>query len=100
MVFLSDAVEDDEDLRRIRSVLEHYKGDKKSTQTDLNTYVVNEMFGRRAGDTTEDEDALLAQVMVETWKSKLEAEYPRRAHVQSEGPDNVQSIAVVFWVDP
>jgi hypothetical protein len=98
MVFLSDAVEDVEDLARVKRVLAHYKGDKKSTQLDMNRYEIAEMFGRRTGDTTAQEDECLARIMATTWTAKLQTEFPRRIQVKVEISDGAGA-AIVFWAE-
>jgi hypothetical protein len=100
MVFLRDSVEDEADVERVREALAKFQGDRQLTQRSLNTFEIAELFGRRKGDTTEQEDSYLASALAEMWRARLQLAFPsRRVHVATEPPGPSSGVAIVFVVD-
>lgn len=98
MVFLADTVEDAEDEARIETALAAYGGDKIRTQLSFNTFVVEELFGSRTGETNPTEDAILAAKLAEMWKARLMLCFPGGRIVTEVVPaDTVTGVAVVFY---
>jgi hypothetical protein len=98
MIFLSDTVEDAEDIHRIDKALVLYGDDRVRTQRSFNTFPVDEMFGPRTGDTTPREDGFLATKIAGLWKARLRQLFPAwRISVSVEAPDTSSGIAVVFF---
>ena len=100
MVFLQDSVEDASDLQRIRETLEKKKGDKRRTQESFNTFQVAELFGTRTGDTTPEEDGLLAQVLAEMWRARLRSTFPESStRVRIDPPDETSGVSICFYLE-
>ena len=59
MVFLADSVEDVGDEARVREALDTYR-DRTQVEKSFNFVEVPSLFGRSAGETSDEEDELLA----------------------------------------
>jgi hypothetical protein len=82
MVFLKGTIEDDEDRKRLKEVFEQYTGDIARTEEDFNLVEVpSDLFGRRAAETTEEQDRWLAKRLAEMWDARLKLLYPEREFV-------------------
>lgn len=71
MVFLKDTIEDEEDKFRLNKALKYYEGDKTKTEQSFNLIEVPCLFGKNMGETTDDEDKILAERLAKMWQSKL-----------------------------
>ena len=82
MVFLKGTIEDDEDRQRLKEVFEQHNRDVARTEEDFNLVEVpSDLFGRRAAETTEEEDGWLAERLAEMWHARLSLLYPGREFV-------------------
>jgi len=98
MIFLKETVEDEEDRSLVAKTLERYGGQKQPVEKDLNFVEVAHLFGSRAGETTEAEDSLLAERLVEMWRCKLKLRYPARIFVVETVPSEEDAgMGVVFY---
>jgi hypothetical protein len=98
MVFLADSFEDDSDRQRLYSALRKYGGDRRKTEESFNVVEVPPLFGRNMGDTSEEEDLLLATILCSTWAARLREIYPDRKfdiEVLAED-DTLDGISVIF----
>lgn len=100
MAFLQDEIEDAEDVERVRHALATFNGDKRMTQCSFNTIEVADLFGRRAGESTEEQYALLAETLAEMWRARLYSSFPdRKTHVAVEPPKGPAGVAVAFYIE-
>ena len=78
MVFLQDTIEDSEDRKRLNEALHRYKGDKTKTEQTFNLVETPSLFGKNISETTDEEDAFLADRLREMWRCKLALAFPNR----------------------
>ena len=99
MVFLEGSLEDEEDRQRVRDTLERYGGDMSKTEKSFNVVEIPPLFGKRSGETTEDEDRLLASQICTMWKARLRALFAgRNFEVEVQRPtEQGDEIAVCFY---
>ena len=100
MVFLKGTIEDEEDRQRLKEVFEQNNGDTARTEQDFNLVEVpSDLFGRRAGETTEEEDHWLAERLAEMWRTRLNLLYPTRKFVaEILKPDETGGeVGIVFF---
>lgn len=77
MTFLPFTVEDEQDQKRVRERRSLLSG-ATNVERELNHIEVAELFGRRRGETSPEEDAMLAQFLAEMWAAKLKADFPSK----------------------
>jgi hypothetical protein len=78
MVFLKDRIEDDRSA--VLKVLEQYEGNRPKTEQDFNLLEIpSNIFGKKMGETTEEEDRYLAEILVEMWQCRLRMLFPNRS---------------------
>ena len=78
MVFLQDTIEDSEDRKRLNKALVRYKGDKTKAAQAFNLVEFPSLFGKNISETTDEEDAFLADRLTEMWRCKLALVFPNR----------------------
>ena len=78
MVFLQDTIEDSEDSKRLSEALVHYKGDKTKAEQAFNLLELPSSFGKNISQTTDEEDAFLADRLTGMWRCKLALVFPNR----------------------
>ncbi len=78
MVFLQDTIEDGEDRKRLNEALVRYKGDKTKAEQTFNLVELPSLFGKNISETTDEEDAFLADRLTEMWRCKLALVFPNR----------------------
>ncbi len=79
MVFLKSAVENDDDKRRLEEALKRYGRDLVKTEQSFNLVEVPYLFGRRMGETDEEEYGWLAEILCEIWRCRLRTLFPGRS---------------------
>jgi hypothetical protein len=80
MVFLKDRMEDEDDRRAVLKVLEQHEGNRSKTEQAFNLFEIpQDMFGKKMGETTEEEDRDLAEILVEMWQCRLRMLFPNRS---------------------
>jgi hypothetical protein len=80
MVFLKDRMEDEDDRRAVLKVLEQHDGNRSKTEQAFNLFEIpQDMFGKKMGETTEEEDRYLAEILVEMWQCRLQMLFPNRS---------------------
>lgn len=79
MVFLESDVEDDADRERIMVALARHAGDTQHVEKIFNYVEVPSLFGRRAEESTNQEDRLLAERMAVMWRARLAELYPDKS---------------------
>ena len=103
MVFLKDNTDDHEDRSRVEKVLNDYGGDRSQTEKSFNlTEIPSVIFGQGIGESTEEEDEILAALLCEMWSARLKAVYPsRHFKVEVWQPEVTGGeIAIVFFSQP
>lgn len=78
MVFLEGELENDDDQGRIRVTLARYGGNKEWVEKSFNFIEIPSLFGRKAEESTDSEDQLLAERMVAMWRARLADQFPDR----------------------
>jgi hypothetical protein len=76
MIFLRQTIETEDDKRRIEEAFKRYGADVAKTEQSFNIVEIPNLFGRRMGETDEDEDRLLAEILAEIWTSRLHGLFP------------------------
>jgi hypothetical protein len=80
MVFLKDRIEDEDDRRAVLKVLEQHEGNRRKTEQAFNlSEIPPDIFGKNMGETTEEEDRYLAEILVEMWQCRLRILFPNRS---------------------
>lgn len=99
MVFLNTTVESEDDKRRIEDALDRYERSLVNTEQSFNVVEIPSLFGRRLGDTDEEEDRLLANLIAEVWNCRLRSLFPNRCFETRvlEAEETGGEIAVVFY---
>jgi len=100
MIFLEGTIEDEEDRQRLEEVFAKYDEDVARTEQDFNLVEVpSDLFGRRAGNTTEEEDRRLAERLAEMWRARLDLLYPGREFVVQvlEPEETGGEVGIVFF---
>jgi len=79
LVLLADVVSDHESVSRVRTALRKY-GDREAVERQFNLVEIDSILvhGEALGD---DEDRLLASMLVEVWEAMLAQRFPRRRFV-------------------
>ena len=98
MVFLQSSVEDIEDRKRLKEALHRHKGDKTKTEKAFNLIEIPSLFGKNISETTDEEDAFLADRLTEMWRCRLAVVFPNREFlVKTLSPKETGGeIAVMF----
>ena len=82
MVFRRDVLEDELDASRIGECLRRYDGDRAKTEASFNLLEIpSSVFGRRSGESSDDVDSKLAELLGETWRARLRSVFPERSFV-------------------
>src|SRR5258708_6340661 len=82
MIFIEGTIEDDEDRDRLSEVFEKNERDVSRTEEDFNLVEVpSDLFGQRAGETSDEEDQRLAELLAQMWAARLHSLYPSRRFV-------------------
>ena len=99
MVFLKETFEDMDDYRRLAEAFERYGRDPQKTEQAFNLVEVPSLFGRRLGETTDEEDVFLAERLAEMWRCRLQQLYPqRRFMVEVLKPEQTGGeVGVIFY---
>jgi hypothetical protein len=77
MTFLPFVIEDEADQARVRERRAALPDDR-SVEEEFNYVEVAALFGRRRGETSVEEDALLARFLAEMWAAKLRVDFPSK----------------------
>lgn len=98
MVFLASTVEDEAEVARVREVLARL-GDPQAVEQSFNFVEVPSLFGRHVGESTDEEDQLLAHRLREMWSARLCSVYPQRQFEVrvTEATDEGDEVGVVFF---
>jgi len=78
MIFLQQTIETEDDKLKIEQTFECYERDSLRTEQNFNTVEIPSLFGRRIGETDDEEDRLLAEILAKTWDSRLKILFPTR----------------------
>lgn len=99
MIFLKETFEDEDDWRRLAEAFKRYGKDRRKTEQSFNFVEIPSLFGRRMGETTDEEDGWLAQQLAEMWRYRLHFLYPhRRFAVEVLEPEQTGGeVAVIFY---
>ena len=59
------------------------------------------MFGKKIGDTSDEEDLVLAEKLAEMWRYRLKVVYPERKFmVETLSPEETRDVVgVIFYTD-
>jgi hypothetical protein len=80
MVFLKDRMENEDDRCAVLKVLEQHEGNRRKTERAFNLFEFPpDIFGKKMGETTEEEDRYLAEILVEMWQCRLRMLFPNRS---------------------
>ncbi|MCP4268814.1 MAG: hypothetical protein GY777_25080 [Candidatus Brocadiaceae bacterium] len=98
MVFLENTFEDGSDLKRFNDAVKKYEGDRKKTEISFNTIEIPSLFGAHMGDTTDDEDLILARTIKSMWKARLADKFPNKKFLVEviDSEKTGGEIAVIF----
>lgn len=99
MIFMADEFYD-EDRIDVDHLLEQENLSKKEIEQSYDwSEIPSGFFGKNAGDTYDDEDDYLAEILCQTWKCKLEADFPGKRFVVElvDAKETGGEIAVVFY---
>ncbi|MFN3180640.1 MAG: hypothetical protein ACE37F_01510, partial [Nannocystaceae bacterium] len=97
MVLLADLVEDHEDEARVAALLQQH-GDRTEVEKAFNLVEVPLLFGKRAGEATEEEVDFLAERLREMWSARLKACFPQREFlVEVCPPDEDAEVSLRFF---
>jgi hypothetical protein len=100
MVFMEGTIEDEEDRQRLGQALDEYNKDFTLTEQAFNLVEVpSDLFGRRAAETTEEQDHWLAERLAEMWRARLHLRYPAQQFVVKvlEPKETGGEVGVVFY---
>ena len=99
MVFLKETFEDEDDLRRLTEAFERYGRDPRKTEQSFNLVEIPSLFGRRMGETIDEEDHWLAERLAEMWSYRLQLLYPHRRFIVEvlEPEQTGGEVAVIFY---
>jgi hypothetical protein len=99
MVFLSEAVATDEARARVSAAVVREQDDLTAVERSFNLVEVPSLFGRRMGETTDEEDEVLAHILAAMWKCRLSSCFPGRAfEVRVVSPaESGGEVAVEFY---
>ncbi|SRR6266478_890985 len=100
MIFLEGTIEDDQDRQRLAEVFEKYEQDVSRTEEDFNLVEVpSDLFGRRGGETSEEEDRWLAELLTQMWAARLHSLYPTRQFVVKvlSADETGGEVGVIFY---
>ena|ERR1700726_16404 len=81
MIFMAGSFEDEDDLSRLSQALATYGGDRLKTEKSFNLFTISSLFGRRIGETTDEEDGCLLERLAQMWHSRLRQVFPERCFV-------------------
>lgn len=97
MTFLPFVAEDDADHERIRA-RRSAVSDPTTVEREFNRVEVAALFGRRRGETSVDEDALLGDFLAQIWSAKLKLDYPSKTFVvELNRPTEDEEVSVVLY---
>lgn len=98
MAFLRDTIEDSEDRKRLNEALVRYKGDKTKTEQAFNLVELPSLFGKNISETTDEEDAFLADRLTKMWRCRLAVVFPNRKFLMEtlSAKETGGEIAVMF----
>ena len=101
MVFLSQTVEYEDDRKRIEEALKRYCDDLTKTEESFNVIEVSQLFGRRIGETDEEEDRFLCEILAEVWSGRLETLFPNYTFIVKvvECENAGEETAIIFHRD-
>lgn len=95
MVFLARSIEDESDRERIRSL--GMSKAPKEVERAFNLVEVPSLFGRRKGETDDEDDEFLAVALARMWAVALQTQFPsRRFQVRVLPADQSTEIAILF----
>jgi len=100
MVFMEGTIENEEDRQRLVYALEEYNKDRTLTEQAFNVVEVpSDLFGRRATETTEEQDYWLAERLAEMWRARLHLLYPTHEFVVEllEPKEIGGEVGIVFY---
>lgn len=100
MVFRQEALEDEDDRRRVREALRRYAGDKTRTERSFNLVEVPcGLFSRGAAESSDEVDRFLVEKLVELWKCRLAVKFPEQEFVVEAVPpeENAGERGVTFY---
>jgi hypothetical protein len=88
MILLPEVVDSEEAVARLKRAVADSDGDLASVEASFNRTDVELMFGKRVGDTDDEEDRELVRRIAETWRMCLHTQFPdRRMVVSLETPE-------------
>lgn len=99
MVFLKETIESPDDRERLSAAFEKCDRNPRATEKSFNLVEVpSTLFGPRVGETTEREDRLLAERLVEMWRARLETVFPGRPFIVRlvEPEESGGDVGVIF----
>lgn len=99
MIFLADSIEDAEAKRRVKKCL-HESWDKQEIEKSFSLCEIPEyFFNKNLGDTYDEEDEYLAEILTQMWGCKLAKDFPSRTfNVEIVPPEeNGGNLAITFY---
>jgi hypothetical protein len=81
MILLPEVVDTDEAIERLKKALAASNGDRTSVEKSFNRTDIELMFGKRVGDTDDEEDCELARRIAAAWRMCLQRDFPDRQMV-------------------
>lgn len=77
-ILRSDIVEDEVDVKKIRQALCESNFDIQGTECSFNRLdIPDDIFGARAGESSDEIDEQFAHVLVDMWEARLKQIYPQ-----------------------
>lgn len=98
MTFLASAVEDDADVGRVREALARLN-DPQKVERSFNFVEVPSLFGGAKGESTDEEDILLAERLRDMWDARLSSLFPQSEFEVRviEASDEGEEVGVMFY---
>lgn len=81
MILLPEVIDNQEALGRLKKALAESNGDRASVEASFNRTDIELMFGKRVGDTDDEEDRELARRIAAAWRMCLQRDFPDRQMV-------------------
>jgi hypothetical protein len=100
MVFAEGTIASEADRERLELALKEYGNDAGATERAFNfVEVPADLFGKRADETTREQDHWLAERLAEMWRSRLHLLYPTRQFVVEvvEPQEPGGNVGVIFY---
>ena len=97
-ILRSDIVDDDVDVSKVRQALCESNFDLQRTECSFNRlYIPEDIFGARAGESSDEIDVQFAHVLVEMWEARLKQMYPQYQFSVDLDSDSDGAMSITFF---